>query len=315
MESTVETTTDVAEGYAESGLHVALVIAAFFFSLVGIVVNATTLVVMFRAHILRKSSIHVFIASLCCSDFLIGFSTALFQLQQINLHLEFACQRTMAILGFAAAIFMNISFLTSNANIFFISSDRASAALFPLSYKSIMTVKRATWAVIIAWTFIAINIAICAIFSMKTQGLIVMKYASDFLPENIVRYLSIFPLLVITTNIVLYIIIVVSLVRSSAKVHSSSSSDQHGRRLTRMVTMLLGILFLGNLPITVVSNMAVNNQDRQGTLQMWYDVTSLVVLLTIAFNNAIYVWQLPDFKKGMKRLLFCNTSNAVNVTS
>ncbi|ELT98020.1 hypothetical protein CAPTEDRAFT_204566 [Capitella teleta] len=284
---------------------------------VTIVINPITLMAMSKQKILSKSAINLFIGSLCCSDFLLGMSVFFCQLPQL-LDLDAAAVRPeAATLSCASSIIFLVAFLASNVNVFLIGVDRACATLEPFSYKTRMTIRRAIVALCIGWitSFLIIIIPFAIIFQQNGCTRI-LPYPYEPLPESYIQYFTT-PMCVVglATNVVLYAVIIIAFYKVSKKVQPTSHSEMRNQRMTRMVTILIGVLLIGNIPIITVATMPATIGAQSGyamSYQMYYDLVILVVLITTSCNNFIYVWQLPDFDIAFKRLFSCKNNRANN---
>jgi hypothetical protein len=74
---------DATFAEAHSVFQLTLVSATLVLSIVTMTVNPITLIAMLKHKLITKSSINLFIASLCCSDLILGISAFFFQLQQL----------------------------------------------------------------------------------------------------------------------------------------------------------------------------------------------------------------------------------------
>ncbi|ELU18416.1 hypothetical protein CAPTEDRAFT_213122 [Capitella teleta] len=307
----METTTEEMPQEETANVKLAIVCVTVVFSCCTIIVNLLTLVAMAMHRLIRKNSINMFIASLCLSDFLLGLSITPFQLQQV-LRLWKDIDQTFIATTWAAAVPMVICFFVSNVNIFLVGVDRACATLAPLSYKSRMTTKRALIALVATWSTAVLTITACAITTVQiNSGFEMLTYSYELLPEKFISYFST-PMLIISiaTNAIL--------LRSTKKIQPSSTSELRNRRMTRMITMVIGLLLLGNIPIITVATLPRNigsQSEYFNSLKMFDDIALLLMIIPTSLNNCIYVWQMPDFKNTLMKLLFCHSNARVESTT
>ncbi|ELU11751.1 hypothetical protein CAPTEDRAFT_198626 [Capitella teleta] len=308
MTTTMETATGEAPEEKMERIQLTVVSVTLMFSSLTIIANPLTLVAMAMHGLIRKNSINVFIASLCLSDFLVGLSAFLFQLQQLLQQRKSKSQEIVAI-AWTAAGPMVIGFLVSNFNAFFIGVDRACATLAPLSYKSRMTTKRAFLALVACWTTATMSVVLCAIPTVLTNGgFPMLTYPYEMLPDMFIKYYST-PMLIfcISINAILYSVIVIAFFKSVKKVQPDSTFELRNRRMTRMITMVIGVLLLGNIPIITVATIPTtvgSTFEYLRSYHMFYDLAFLLMVIPTSFNNCIYVWQLPDFKRAFEKI-FC----------
>ncbi|ELT94582.1 hypothetical protein CAPTEDRAFT_217085 [Capitella teleta] len=283
-----------------------------------VIINPLTLLALFKQKILTKSSINLFIASLCCSDFLLGFAAFLFQLQKI-LRLSATSEASIAILNCVASTWGVVSFFVSNTNSLLITFDRAYATLAPFKYKGNVSIRRASVTLAVVWTGAVLQALIPIVTNIALAGeAIIVKYPYELAPY-LYRLYWVTPLMYIgtATNILLYAVIVISYFKTKKKVQSSTSySELRNRRMTRTVTMVIGMQLIGSIPIVTLAAFSDNpDAPYVWSYRMFYDIASLCTLIPTFFNNFLYVWQLPDYNRAIRRLLSCSTNAIANLAS
>ncbi|ELU09078.1 hypothetical protein CAPTEDRAFT_200082 [Capitella teleta] len=301
------------------GVQLTIVWVTLVFSCLTSIANPLTLVAMATNGLIRKNSINMFIASLCWSDFLVGLSAFLFQLRRL-LQLGIISDEDLVAIFWVAAVPVNIGFVASIANAFLIGVDRACATLAPLSYRSRMTTRRAAIALVICWTLAILMVTACALTTVQLSGgFEMLTYSHELFPRVFIKHF-ISPTLIVSiaTNAILYVVIVVAFHKGTNKIQPSSTFELRNRRMTRMITMVIGVLLLGNIPIVVVASLPAtlsSNSEYLYSYQMMYDVSFLLGVIPTSLNNCIYVWQLPDFKLAFTKLLFCHRNSRVHIAS
>ncbi|ELT90678.1 hypothetical protein CAPTEDRAFT_189696 [Capitella teleta] len=290
-----------------TSVQLRLVSATLIASVITIIVNPLTLLALFKQKMITKNSINLFIASLCCSDLLLGVSTFLFQLQKILILRSVEVGRFIFLLNCVGASLMVTGFFVSNINVSLISFDRAYATIAPFEYKSRASTKTALIALAFTWAITVLQavIPIAISLGLGTQTNLV-EYAYEVVPYKF-RLYWVTPLMYIGTavNVVLYFIIVISFFKITSEVQpSTSSSDVRSRRMTRTVTMVIGSLLIGSIPlVTIAAVTHMPDAPYLWSYAMYYDIATLCTTIPTFFNNFLYVWQLPDFKRAFRRLL------------
>ncbi|ELT88934.1 hypothetical protein CAPTEDRAFT_215640 [Capitella teleta] len=164
-----------------------------------------------------------------------------------------------------------------------------------------------------------LTITACAIITVQiNSGFEMLTYSYELLPEKFISYFST-PMLIISiaTNAILYAVIIIAFCKSTKKIQPSSTSELRNRRMTRMITMVIGLLLLGNIPIITVATQSRNigsQSEYFNSLKMFDDIALLLMIIPTSLNNCIYVWQLPDFKNALMKLLFCHWNTRVEPT-
>ncbi|ELU11384.1 hypothetical protein CAPTEDRAFT_194352 [Capitella teleta] len=287
-----------------TNIQLGLVSATLAASVITIIINPLTLLALFKQKMITKSSINLFIASLCCSDFLLGFALGLFQLQNL-LQLTSTSEHLIAVLNFVGGTLSVTGFFVSNTNTSLVSLERAYATLAPFKYKTHMSVKRASIILAGAWISAILHAVIPVAIHIAGTSIDLVDYSYELHPYSFRLYWTI-PFMYIGTaaNVVLYFIIVISFFKSRKKVQPSSSSELRSRRMTRTVTMVIGTILIGNVPIVTMAALV----DEAGSPYLWSyamfnDIAILCITIPTFINNFLYVWQLPDFNRAFRRLL------------
>ncbi|ELU14733.1 hypothetical protein CAPTEDRAFT_207325 [Capitella teleta] len=284
--------------------------------IITIIINPLTLLALFKQKMITKSSINLFIASLCCSDFLFGIAIYLFQLQKL-LQLSPASEHLITILNCIGGILCCVGFFVSNTNALLISFDRAYATLAPFKYKTHMSIKLAYIILVVAWTSATLQAIVPITANIAIEGkTAIFDYPYELFPYSL-RLYWLTPLLYFgtATNVGLYVTIVISFLKITKKVQpSNSSSDVRSRRMTRTVTMVIGTLLIGNIPLVTIAA-CPNKPDviYLWSYAMFDDIAFFCAILPTFFNNFLYVWQLPDFNRAVRRLLSCRTNEIANL--
>ncbi|ELU01014.1 hypothetical protein CAPTEDRAFT_195567 [Capitella teleta] len=243
--------------HEESGhVQIAITSATLVFSTCTVIINPLTLLAMGMHGIIRKNSINMHIASLCLSDFLLGLSAIPFMLLRL---VQVSHQGIIAI-TWAASFLFSTGFLMSSANAFLIGVDRACATLAAHSNKSRMTTRRATIGLIAVWSSVIVAVTACGfVTAQHNDGLDILFYVDEILPADFISYFGA-PLLSVITAVValLYTVIAVAFYKSAKKVHPSSTFEIRNRRMTRTVTIVIGMLLLSYIPVIIVATMPRN---------------------------------------------------------
>ncbi|ELT95129.1 hypothetical protein CAPTEDRAFT_203019 [Capitella teleta] len=288
-----------------TNVQLGLVSATLVASVITIIINPLTLLALIKEKMITKIPINLFIASLCCSDFFIGFAVFLFQLQKL-LQLTSTNVHLITILNCVGGTLSLTGFVVSNINVLLVSVDRAYATLAPFKYKTHMSIKRATIVLAVAWTNAILHTVIPVAINVAGTGLFIVDYTYDLLADSLRLYWGT-PFLYICTaaNVVLYFIIVISFFKITNKVQpSTSSSELRNLRMTRTVTMVIGALLIGNIPISTMAVLADNpDAPYLWSYAMFYDIGIMCATIPTFINNFLYVWQLPDFNRAFRRLL------------
>ncbi|ELU04452.1 hypothetical protein CAPTEDRAFT_211895 [Capitella teleta] len=301
-----------------TNVQLGLLSATLVASVITIIINPLTLLALHKQNMITKSSINLFIASLCCSDFLLGLAIGLFQLQKLLqlLQLSSTSEHLITLLNSLGGTLSCIGFFTSNTNASLVSIDRAYATLAPFKYKTHMTIKRASTILAVAWASATIQAIIPAVIKMVIEGgMAVEDYPYEHLPYSY-RLYWVTPLLYFgtATNVILYATIVISFFKMQNKVQTSNStSDARSRRMTRAVTMVIGTLLIGNVPLVTIAAFP-DNRDvvYPWSYEMFYDIAILCAIFPTFLNNFLYVFQLPDFNRAVRRLFSCRTNSIAN---
>ncbi|ELT90879.1 hypothetical protein CAPTEDRAFT_189229 [Capitella teleta] len=282
-----------------TNVQIGLVSAILTASVITIIINPLTLLALFKQKMITKSSINLFIASLCCSDFLFGFAICIFQLQKLQ-QLTSASENLITFLSCTGGMLGCAGFFVSSTNLLLVSVDRAYAILAPFKYKTHMSVKRASIILAVAWTSATLQAIVPAFIKIAREGAVIVDNAYEMHPYSFRLYWAM-PLLYIGTaaNVVLYFIIVISFFKSRKKVQPSS--DVRSRRMTRTVTMVIGTILIGNVPVVTMAAISDNPEAPYlWSYAMFNDIAFVCALIPTFFNNFLYVWQLPDFNRAVK---------------
>ncbi|ELT99758.1 hypothetical protein CAPTEDRAFT_214356 [Capitella teleta] len=233
----------------------------------------------------------------------------IFQLQKF-LQLFSVNEHAISFLNNLGGTLSLAGFLASNGNAFLISVDRAYSTLAPFKYKSAASIQRASIILSVAWTSAILLIVIPIAINIAPEGGTAnLNYPYDLLPYSYGVYL-LSPLLLLgtATNVVLYVVIVISFFKMRKKILPATSSlELRNRRMTRTVTMVIGTLLIGNIPIITMAAMLDNpHVPYLWSYEMFYDIAILCSIIPTFLNNFLYVWQLPDFNIAVIRLLSCH---------
>ncbi|ELT93170.1 hypothetical protein CAPTEDRAFT_201390 [Capitella teleta] len=319
METTASISTSVPPlTKTMTNVQLGLVSASLAVGIITIIINPLTLLALFKQKMITKSSINLFIASLCCSDFLFGIAAFLFQLQKI-LQLNSTNGDAIVILNCVAGSLAVLGFFLSNANALLITYDRAYAIVAPFEYKSQVSIRKASIALAVAWTSALLQALVPIAINIALAGeAVIVEFPYELLSYSF-RLYWVTPVMYIgtATNVLLYAVIVIWYLKTKKKIQSStSSSELRNRRMTRTVTMVIGTLLIGSIPIVTIAAFSDNpDAPYMWSYRMFYDIATLCTVIPTFFNNFLYVWQLPDYNRAVRRLLSCRTNEIGNLTS
>ncbi|ELT89091.1 hypothetical protein CAPTEDRAFT_193810 [Capitella teleta] len=300
-----------------SKVQLGIISATLAASVITTIINPLTLLALFKQKMITKSSINLFIASLCCSDFLYGFSAGVFQLYKL-LQLGPTSEHVLTCVNLTGGILCVLAYLVSYTNALLVSVDRAYATLAPFKYKTQLSIKRASVILALALMVAVLQALIPITINMASADIVIVEYSFELLPTSYRLYWA-NPLLFIglAVNILLYTVIVVAFLKTQKLVQpSSSSSELRNRRMTRTVTMVIGSLLIGNIPIVTVAAFPPSLDGLYlWSYAMCYDMAMFCTIIPTFLNNFLYVWQLPDFNRAVRQLLTCHSNTIANLVS
>ena len=282
-------------------------------SVITIVVNPFTIVAITQ---MKKKATNVFIFSLCGADFVTGISAFLVKFPDfLMMTTPVSNMDFLSIVSWISVGLGTASFLVSMASACLIGFDRAIATLKPLQYTSWVTYGRGLLITVLAWAaiFAIIFVPLPVTISQLKGPLPYARSPGQLYDRKYVQYFT-SPLagLFMIGNIMLYAVIAIVFTKVSRKV-TTSTSELKTRRFTRLSLIIVGLLLLGNLPISLLSAFPPRPDpkilERHGIIHNFLFIPMLIPTFT---NNFIYAWRQPDFRDAYRKVLCCFTRNSVS---
>ena len=252
-----------------------------------------------------RSNIHVLIANLAVSDFIVGamlipidILTDIFE-WKLN---KYTC---LTVLGIYVLIFG-----TSSYNLLLISIERFIAVNFPLRSKMILTKVRMAILISFGWIAVSVNTLI-PFFGVNTFNESVQCINTNIWPKGYQTYNDWLLLVSVILNFVFYLIVVrLAMIKSRPKrnnmdenalnIHRKSHVDIHN---VMTMVIVLGTFMVCWLPYMSLS-VAVTFWDTPH-LQYVKRFTFVPGLLNSALNWMIYGYRNKQFRKAFKTVLAC----------
>lgn len=304
------------EPSAENSVVYKLTIASIFtiicLSVITILINPMTIISMALYGSPMKNPSHIFILSLCLADYTQGLSMLLAKAQQLMILTQPGKTRTIAVLSWVSSPLVILAFFASLFNILVIGVDRLLATVFPLRYKSLMTVPRSLGITLFVWTFVLLMIFIPFSLSASRvdsfEKLPILVYPNEILPLDFIIHFS--TPLILASYLVISIIygaVVIAYSRAFRRIRPKNSIKDKSRNVTKMILIIICMLFFFNGPATVLGGLPYPDpQSFPHHISLHHfliEFSYLLMLIPTFCNNFIYAWHLQDFRTSAMKLL------------
>ena len=280
-------------------------------TLVVMIFNIGTVVVLLRSKQLRKHVTNILIAYLSVADFFVGPPVLYLMLAD---SIQFPVNARAH--GFFVNLLAILSLRLSLATLTLITADRLVAVWRPLSYSKLITKNRAHVIVAITWVYIILVNGVPLLIGVleREPTVVLTGQPRDFLPPAI--YLGILmphvyvPILL---NTVMYGIIFRILAKQASKVASSGSANSEerrrlqNRRIAKMMMLILVGLVASLCPFSVLIQLY---RPTDPMAPKWWTASltlSIVLLYTNSWiNPVIYRWLSPEWRRSYLVVMMCD---------
>ena len=195
--------------------------------------------------------------------------------------------------------------------VLFISLDRYMSVAHPIRHVTCMTMCKARAIMISQWilTFTGISLILSLIPRPRVETVDVLCYYPDLLPLWVLNSFIISQYSIVSCiTMWLYIRMGLILWRRDRKVADSRYLTRmfpphpgRQRKLTRILSLVLGLYYACTLPAIITSNFI--NIHESNALMDFYHFTIILWYTNSFINPFLYAWQMPAFRKAFWRIL------------
>ena len=289
----------------------------FIFGTLTLTANLLTLVAIKRYKSL-KSTVSVYITSLCLADF-IGFPTLLLGQFLHYIKDDYVFKLLFAITQCFHSMSLGLSLLTH----FITACDRYSAVIHPLRYRSLEVSSRkfrAVTRVIGIWIYTSLII-------IPPLSYFITKAESSFLRHR-PRLVLILPpwvrIIIFDAHVITFLSITLFLysrviyqLRRKNIIHDSLSPTitQKTRATTKMMAVVLATMVTCWLPWNIWSTLSNKDNLMESLNARLTHEFTLLLLYANSFVNPLIYWKMSaDFRRAYKKLLRCNLNSSGNTS-
>lgn len=206
--------------------------------------------------------------------------------------------------------------------IFLISVDRFIFIEKPLRYHDLMDIRKAIFSCILLWSMCIVVGPVLIPFSADPKP---TEVCDTSIWSPVYFYGIVTPLfaLLTTTNVILYVrIAFVAFSKSKTIVAPSVSTNQRneinkqvqkGNRVTRMLSIVLGLYFVLYLP-TIVFGSFGDETDSDILIIIKY-VSFMLFFTAMCVNPFIYAWKSKEFRRAFGRVLHVSCDRQTDIST